>query len=45
MNLCEILGLQPKGVPPYRSRPGERPAYAGMTGRGWIDMDGYGLCR
>ena len=24
MNLCEILGLQPKGVPPYRSRPDER---------------------
>ena len=31
MNLCEILGLQPKGVNAYRSRPDKRPAFAGMT--------------
>ena len=45
MNLCEILGLQPKGVATLSFSSRKRPAYAGMTGlldlHGclWIGMD------
>ena len=31
MNLCEILGLQPKGVATLSFSSRKRPAYAGMT--------------
>ena len=33
MNLCEILGLQPKGVATLSFSSRKRPAYAGMTVR------------
>ena len=31
MNLCEILGFQPKGVATLSFSSRKRPAYAGMT--------------
>ena len=33
MNLCEILGFQPKGVNALSFSSRKRPAFAGMTGR------------
>ena len=46
MNLCEILGFQPKGANALSFSSRERPAYAGMTVRGIWTMLGYrwGCC-
>ena len=45
MNLCEILGFQPKGVATLSFSSRKRPAYAGMTvakvfimGWSWVDL-------
>ena len=41
MNLCEILGFQPKGANALSFSSRERPAYAGMTVRGIWTMLGH----